>query len=58
MNILKLAHDQITARFRVRVWASLLYYTGLALLFVADWKVGLGVFLVLTALSTMEGVRQ
>ena len=52
MNLLKSAHSHIKAKFYTRIWASLLFYGGYAFLFYADWKVGLGLFLILTGIAT------
>ena len=57
MNILRLAHAQIRSRFYLRVWTSLFYYGGFALIAYADWKIALGLFLILTALKTVGGMR-
>lgn len=57
MNLLKSAHSHIKAKFYVRIWASLLFYGGYAFLFYADWKVGLGLFLVLTGIATDRNTR-
>ena len=54
MNILRLAHAQIRSRFYTRIISSLFYYGGFTLMAYADWKVALGVFLVLTAVHTTK----
>lgn len=57
MNILDLAHRNIRAKFRLRVYSLFIYYGGFALLTWADWRIALGVFMVLTAIHTTEGTR-
>lgn len=52
MNILRLVHAQIRARFYLRVWTSLFYYGGFALVAYADWRIALGIFLVLLSMVT------
>lgn len=52
MNVLRLAHAQIRARFYLRIWTTLFYYGGFALITYADWRVALGLFLVLTSMVT------
>jgi hypothetical protein len=52
VNLLKHAHSHIKAKFYARIWASLLFYGGYAVLFYADWRVGLGLFLILTGIAT------
>ena len=52
MNLLKIAHSHIRAKFYTRIWASLLFYGGYAFLFYADWKIGLGIFLILAGITT------
>lgn len=57
MNVLKLAHAQIRARFYLRIWTTLFYYGGFALIAYVDWKVALGLFLVLTSMVTRGTVK-
>lgn len=57
MNVLKLAHAQIRARFYLRIWTTLFYYGGFALIAYVDWKVALGLFLVLTSMVTRGTIK-
>lgn len=57
MNVLKLAHAQIRARFYLRIWTTLFYYGGFALIAYADWRVALGVFMILVSIITRDSVK-
>lgn len=57
MNVLKFAHAQIRSKFYARIVASLFYYGGFALMIYADWRIALGIFLVLTAMHTTKDME-
>ena len=57
MNVLKFAHAQIRSKFYTRIVASLFYYGGFALMIYADWRIALGIFLVLTAMHTTKDME-
>jgi hypothetical protein len=51
MNVLQLAHNQIRSKFYARIISSLFRYAGFAAMFYADWRIAVGVFLVLTSVQ-------
>ena len=57
MNVLQLAHTQIRAKFYTRIFASFFFYGGIALMIYADWRIALGLWMVLSALKTEEGAQ-
>lgn len=57
MNAIKLIHLNIWRRFRTRLLSTFLYYGGFAILGWVDWRIAVGVLMVLTAIEMSEGAR-
>lgn len=57
MNAIKLIHLNIWRRFRTRLLSTFLYYGGFVIIGQADWRIAVGVLMVLTAIEMSGGSR-